>query len=65
MKQNKNPPPDGSYGVWCEPKGHLHNPQWITKSPISYEEAVALADLMNRANKAWHYYAKPIGTFIY
>ncbi len=53
-------PPEGLYGVWSEPMGHLGNPRWITSLPLSYEPAIALADQMNRANKKWHYYAKPV-----
>lgn len=52
--------PEGFYGVWCEPRGHMNTPRWITDKPSSYEEAIAIADQMNRANKQWHYYAKPI-----
>ena len=28
--------------------------------PAPYEEAIAHADCMNRSNKAWFYYARPI-----
>ena len=53
--------PKGFYGVFCEPKGHMHDPRWLNiDKPISYEEAVLEADFMNRSNHAWHYYAKPI-----
>lgn len=52
--------PDGVYGVWCDPKGHMNNPRWLSTDSMNYEAAIALADKMNRANKQWHYYAKPI-----
>ena len=54
------PAPDGLYGVFCEPKGHMHDPRWVSSNPKSYEAAVAEADFMNRSNHSWHYYAKPI-----
>ena len=62
---NDLPPPEGLYGVWCEPKGHMNNPQWLASfDPVSYEVAIVEADRMNRLNKLWHYYAKPIiGTY--
>jgi hypothetical protein len=54
------PAPEGLYGVFCEPKGHMHDPRWTSSEPKPYEAAIAEADLMNRSNHAWHYYAKPI-----
>lgn len=54
------PAPAGLYGVFCEPKGHMHDPRWISSEPKPYEAAVAEADYMNRSNHQWHYYAKPI-----
>lgn len=53
-------PPQGLYGVWCEPRGHLQNPRWLDQKPLNYEEAAKLADQMCRANKEWHYSAKPV-----
>lgn len=54
------PPPSGNYGVFCEPLGHIGNPKYFSSKPITYEEAVIVADLMCRANNQWHYYPKPI-----
>jgi hypothetical protein len=51
-------PPDGIYGVWCEPKGHAHDPRWFASKETSYEEAAKEADNMNRANQSWHYSAR-------
>lgn len=53
-------PPKGLYGVFCEPLGHKSEPRWTHTESGSYESAVAEADRMNRVNKYWHYYAKPI-----
>jgi hypothetical protein len=52
--------PEGLYGVWCEPRGHLDNPCWLGRKPMPYEEAIKEADRMCRNNHAWHYYAKPV-----
>lgn len=60
LVEEQRPAPKGTYGVFCEPLGHKNNPCWTNSPPKSYEEAVKEADLMNRANPAWHYYAKPI-----
>ena len=60
MNEGHKPPPIGSYGVFCEPIGHMGNPQWIYIKETSYEEAIKKADYMNRSNYAWFYYAKPI-----
>lgn len=65
---NYTPSSLGLYGIFCEPKGSaynevcssMRNPQWISTSKLSYEEAIKKADEMNRANKEWHYYAKPL-----
>jgi hypothetical protein len=55
---DNNPPPGGMYGVWCEPKGHMHDPRWLSAEPSTYEAAVLLADRMNRLNNKWNYSAK-------
>lgn len=60
MNMDKGTPPSGTYGVWAEPRGHMNNPRWITLDPMTYDEAIEKSDFMNRANKLWHYYAKPI-----
>ena len=56
--------PPEEYGVWAEAPHHQHNPQWIAKEGSffkgTYDEAIKLADEMCRANKWWHYYAKPV-----
>jgi hypothetical protein len=56
--------PTGPYGVYCEPLvgslGKLAIPRWSDAGNRTYEEAVKEADLMNRSDKHWHYYAKPI-----
>ena len=57
---NVKPAPEGLYGVFCEPKGHMHDPRWVSSEPKPYEAAVSEADFMNRSNHSWHYYAKPI-----
>lgn len=59
MEQRKAP--DGLYGIFCEPKGNKNrNSTWLNINPTSYDVAIAQADFMNRSNKEWHYYAKPI-----
>lgn len=60
MIDSPNKPPEGLYGVYYEPKGQMGNPGWLTKPPMSYEEAIKEADYMCRANHAWNYYAKPV-----
>ena len=52
--------PEGDYGIYCEPKGHSNNPRWLSDKHMTYDEAINKADEMNRVNKQWHYYAKPI-----
>jgi hypothetical protein len=60
-KPEIKPAPSGSYGVFCEPLGHMGDPKWSGKRvPMTYEEATKEADFMCRANNQWHYYAKPI-----
>ena len=64
---DKTPPP-GLYGVFCEGKSGMQAPHWLhffvdgkrMDDGCSYDEACKEADTMNRANKEWHYYAKPI-----
>jgi hypothetical protein len=58
-EQLGDPPPEGVYGVWSEPKGHINQPGWI-RGEMTYEEAIVVADCMNRANSQWHYTAKPV-----
>lgn len=59
-KREEKPAPEGEYGVFCEPLGHKGDPCWTSSPKCTYEEAIKEADFMNRANHAWHYYAKPI-----
>ncbi len=54
------PAPEGPYGVWCEPVGHLGNPQWMDSTPVSFENAQRDADRMCRVNPAWHYTSRPL-----
>ena len=56
----ERPAPEGLYGVFCEPLGHKGDPCWTQSAPKDYAGAAREADFMNRANQAWHYYAKPI-----
>lgn len=57
---DNNPPPSGMYGIWCEPKGHMQDPRWLSATPQPYEDALRLADRMNRLNTLWNYHAKPL-----
>lgn len=61
-EEEQDTAPEGEYGIFCEPLGHFGNPGWMSERPMNYEEAVKEADFMCRANKFWHYYAKPILT---
>jgi len=62
--------PTGKYGVWCESrrKCHQNENSWLLLSDTSfsgtYDEAVKRADEMCRSNKFFHYYAKPLESFL-
>lgn len=54
--------PQGMYRVWCDPRRQDSSlcGRWLSNPAMPYEEAIKVADKMNRANHLWHYYAKPV-----